>query len=100
MHGEQSLLRGLVDSGRKVLAGLLFMLPGVLSDGFALMLLMLPINRGRYGPEPAVAGRTHVRRRTTIDGISADSTDGPLARCSRRYLSRSSSVGSSLPARR
>jgi len=51
-----------------VLAGLLFMLPGVLSDGFALMLLMLPINRGRYGPEPAVAGRMHVRRRTTIDG--------------------------------
>lgn len=68
LHGEQSLLRGLVDSGRKVLAGLLFMLPGVLSDGFALMLLMLPINRGRYGPEPAVAGRTHARRRITIDG--------------------------------
>jgi len=51
-----------------ITTGLLFMLPGVLSDGFALMLLMLPINRGRYGPEPAVAGRTHVRRRTTIDG--------------------------------
>ena len=68
LHGEQSLLRGLVDSGRKVLAGLLFMLPGVLSDGLALMLLLLPINHGRYGPEPAVAGRSHAHRRTTIDG--------------------------------
>jgi len=68
LHGEQSLLRGLVDSGRKVLAGLLFILPGVLSDGLALMLLLLPINHGRYGPQPAVAGRTHPRRRTTIDG--------------------------------
>ena len=29
MHGEQPLLRGLLDSGRKVLAGLLFILPGV-----------------------------------------------------------------------
>ncbi|MEO5764467.1 MAG: FxsA family protein [Casimicrobiaceae bacterium] len=63
LHGEQSLLRGLVDSGRKVLAGLLFMLPGVLSDALALMLLMLPINRG---PQPAVAGRPP--QRTPIDG--------------------------------
>ena len=68
LHGDQAVLRGLVDSGRKVLAGLLFMLPGVLSDGIALMLLMLPINHGRYDPQPAVAGRTHSRRRTTIDG--------------------------------
>ena len=68
LHGDQSLLRGLVDSGRKVLAGLLFMLPGVLSDGLALMLLMLPINHGRYGPEPAVAGRPHHVRRAPIDG--------------------------------
>ncbi len=32
MHGEQSMLRGLVDSGRKQLAALLFLLPGVISD--------------------------------------------------------------------
>ena len=69
LHGDQSLLRGLVDSGRKVLAGLLFMLPGVLSDFIALMLLLLPINHGRYGPEPAVAGRSHhTRHRAPIDG--------------------------------
>jgi UPF0716 protein FxsA len=47
MHGEQALLRGLVDSGRKVLAGLLFLMPGVISDLFALLLLALPINLGR-----------------------------------------------------
>jgi UPF0716 protein FxsA len=68
LHGEQSLLRGLVDSGRKVLAGLLFMLPGVLSDLIALMLIMLPLNIGHYGPQPAVAGRSHPRQRATIDG--------------------------------
>ena len=32
MHGEQPLLRGLLDSGRKVLAGVLLLLPGVISD--------------------------------------------------------------------
>jgi UPF0716 protein FxsA len=57
MHGEQPLLRGLVDSGRKVLAGLLFLLPGIVSDLFALVLLALPLNLGReFAPRPATAG--------------------------------------------
>ena len=47
MHGEQSLLRGLVDSGRKVAAAVLFLLPGIVSDLIALVLLALPINLGR-----------------------------------------------------
>lgn len=68
LHGEQSLLRGLVDSGRKVLAALLLMLPGVMSDVLAVMLLLLPINHGRYGPQPAMAGRAHLRGREAIDG--------------------------------
>jgi len=63
LHGEQSLLRGLVDSGRKVLAALLLMLPGVMSDVLALMLLLLPINQ-----QPAMAGRPHMRRGQSIDG--------------------------------
>ncbi len=59
MHGEQSLLRGLLDSGRKVLAGFLFLLPGVVSDLIALLLLALPLNVGRgLGPLPATAGRS------------------------------------------
>ena len=37
MHGEQFALRGLFDSGRKVLAGVLFLLPGVISDLMALV---------------------------------------------------------------
>jgi FxsA cytoplasmic membrane protein. len=40
-------MRGLVDSGRKVLAGMLFLLPGLLSDLLAIALLLLPINLGR-----------------------------------------------------
>jgi UPF0716 protein FxsA len=58
MHGEQPLLRGLVDSGRKVLAGVLFLLPGVVSDLIALVLLALPLNLGReFAPHTASAGR-------------------------------------------
>lgn len=68
LHGEQSLLRGLVDSGRKVLAGLLLMIPGIVSDGIALLLLLLPINNGRFGPQPAPAGRTAMRPGSAIDG--------------------------------
>jgi UPF0716 protein FxsA len=65
LHGEQSLLRGVVDSGRRVLAGLLLLLPGVLSDLLALMLLMLPINIGG-SPLPASVGRGI--RRDAIEG--------------------------------
>jgi len=46
MHGEYSLLRGLLDSGRKVLAAFLLMLPGILSDVMALLLLALPLSYG------------------------------------------------------
>ena len=57
MHGEQPLLRGLFDSGRKVLAGMLFLLPGVISDVMALALLALRFNLGReYAPHAATAG--------------------------------------------
>jgi UPF0716 protein FxsA len=68
MHGEQPLLRGLVDSGRKVLAGLLFLLPGVLSDLIALVLLALPLNLGReFAPSTAAAGQFGGRA-SAIDG--------------------------------
>ncbi len=66
MHGEQSLLRGLLDSGRKVLAGFLFLTPGIVSDLFALLLLALPLNVGSpFGPRPVTAGR---RRGRELDG--------------------------------
>ncbi len=56
MHGEQALLRGLVDSGRKVAAAVLFLLPGVVSDLIALVLLALPINLGRRVEARAASG--------------------------------------------
>jgi UPF0716 protein FxsA len=64
MHGEQSLLRGLVDSGRKVLAAMLLILPGIVSDLVALLLLALPINVGRR-VEAAATGRR-------LDAIEGD----------------------------
>jgi UPF0716 protein FxsA len=57
MHGEQALLRGLLDSGRKVLAGFLLLLPGVISDVMALVLLALPLNIGSRDYVPRAAGR-------------------------------------------
>ena len=69
LHGEQWLMRGLLDSGRKVLAGFLLILPGLLSDVIALMLLALPLNIGRsFEPQPAAAGRWQQGEFDAIDG--------------------------------
>jgi UPF0716 protein FxsA len=69
LHGEQPLMRGVVDSGRKVLAGFLLLLPGLVSDLIALALLMLPINTGQgYEPQPVAAGRGTLRRGDALDG--------------------------------
>jgi len=64
MHGEQSLLRGLFDSGRKILAAFLLLLPGVMSDLLALVLLALPLNIGREAYEPSAAPDASQGRRT------------------------------------
>ena len=47
LRGDQPQMRGLVDSGRKVLAAMLFIMPGIISDALAVALLLLPINLGR-----------------------------------------------------
>ena len=66
LHGEQPILRGVVDSGRKVLAAFLLILPGIASDLMALVLLALPMNVGRrFEPQPQYAGRVP---RDAIDG--------------------------------
>ena len=68
MHGEQPLLRGLFDSGRKVLAGMLLLLPGVLSDVMALALLALRFNLGHeYATRTAGSGDYRGRHKS-IDG--------------------------------
>jgi UPF0716 protein FxsA len=70
MHGEESLLRGLVDSGRKVLAGFLLILPGVISDVMALVLLALPLNIGSrdHAPHAAAFGRSRPPRDAAFEG--------------------------------
>jgi UPF0716 protein FxsA len=75
LHGEQALLRGLLDSGRKVLAAFLLIIPGVVTDLVALMLLALPLNVGHgYRPQPASAGRW------PRQGSNFDSLDGDFRR--------------------
>lgn len=67
MHGEQLLLRGLFDSGRKVLAGVLLIVPGILSDVMALALLALRFNLGpQYARRAAGGGDFH--RHKSLDG--------------------------------
>ncbi len=68
MYGPDSLLRGLLDSGRKVLAGFLFLLPGVLSDGMALLLLLVPINVGPVLQMQTTTVRGSPRRPSTLEG--------------------------------
>ena len=67
MHGEHFALRGLFDSGRKVLAGGLFLLPGVISDLLALVLLALPLNVG-HNLEPQSAHPYRRGRPGAFDG--------------------------------
>ncbi|HKE41262.1 MAG TPA: FxsA family protein [Casimicrobiaceae bacterium] len=62
LRGDEPLLRGLLDSGRKVLAALLLILPGIVSDLIALTLLSLPFNLGS-----PLATQTIGSGRRTID---------------------------------
>lgn len=67
LRGDQPLLRGLLDSGRKVLAALLLILPGIVSDMVALLLLLLPFNLGaRFEAQPAAIGNGF--RRDSVEG--------------------------------
>jgi len=67
LRGDQPLLRGLLDSGRKIVAALLLILPGIGSDLIALLLLLLPINLGvPFSPQPATIGRAFGR--DALDG--------------------------------
>jgi len=68
LRGDRPLMRGLVDSGRKVLAALFLILPGVLSDIIAILLLLFPINVGApFSPQTVGAGYG-VRRTDALDG--------------------------------
>lgn len=67
MHGEQPLLRGLVDSGRKVLAALLLLVPGIISDLMALVLLAFPINLGERAAARSVGPRQYEGEFRRID---------------------------------
>jgi len=67
LRGDQPLLRGLLDSGRRILAALLLILPGVISDVIALLLLLLPFNLGApFATQSAAIGRGFGRE--TIEG--------------------------------
>jgi UPF0716 protein FxsA len=71
LRGDQPLLRGLLDSGRRILAALLLILPGIVSDVIALLLLLLPINLGApLATQPAGVTR----------GFARDSLEGDFHR--------------------
>lgn len=58
LSGQAPLLSSLLDSGRKVLAGILFILPGIVTDIAALALLALPINlTGRLQTQASGGGK-------------------------------------------
>lgn len=53
----QFSLAAIIDSSRTVLAGLLLIFPGIISDVMALVLLLLPIREPAYQYAPARADR-------------------------------------------
>src|SRR5438105_14183852 len=62
LRGDQPLMRGLLDSCRRILAALLLILPGIVSDVIALLLLLLPINLGALlATQPAGVSRSFGR---------------------------------------
>jgi UPF0716 protein FxsA len=68
LRGDRPLMRGLFDSGRKVLAAILLILPGILSDIIAVVLLLLPINVGApFAPQTVGAG-FGMRRGDALEG--------------------------------
>ena len=68
LRGDQPLQLGLLDSGRKVLAAVLLIIPGIVSDLMALALLMLPVNLGTtFARQAAGVGRGYSRR-DPLDG--------------------------------
>lgn len=60
-------LAAIIDSFRTVLAGLLLIFPGIVSDVMALMLLLLPVREPAF--EPARATRTQRGVRMGADGV-------------------------------
>jgi UPF0716 protein FxsA len=70
LRGDQPLLRGLLDSGRRILAALLLILPGIVSDAIALLLLLLPMNLGTpFAAQSAgVSGMSRTFGRDAIEG--------------------------------
>ena len=104
LHGEQPLLRGLLDSGRKVLAGVLLILPGrdqrparAAAAGAADQ--RRPQLRRRRRAGPGRVRRRRDRRRVPAPRLTRRPSTGGRGRAE-RYFIRSISVGSSLPARR
>jgi UPF0716 protein FxsA len=67
LRGDRPLLRGQLDSGRKILAAVLLILPGIMSDLLALLLLALPFNLGSpLATQPVAFGRGF--RNESLDG--------------------------------
>ena len=68
LRGDQPLMRGLLDSGRKVLAAVLLILPGIVSDLIALVLLLLPINVGARFAPVGISAAYSVGNGDSLDG--------------------------------
>jgi len=71
LHSGQSPLVAFFDSGRTLLAGLLLIFPGVISDVIALGLLLIPRPRRRVFTTPADDGviEGEYRRETSSDRL-------------------------------
>jgi UPF0716 protein FxsA len=69
LRSDRPVTRSLLDSGRRIIAGLFFIFPGVLSDAVAVVLLLWPIRL--TGGEKPFAGNKKSTKKTgtkTVEG--------------------------------
>lgn len=59
LRSDKPVARSLLDSGRKIIAGLFFIFPGVLSDFIAAILLLVPI---RFTGKTSVPGSNNEKK--------------------------------------
>ena len=60
--------RAVFGSAKNLLAGVLLILPGIISDVLAVVLLLLPGTMHTHGPDPTSAGRRRAANDEVIEG--------------------------------
>jgi UPF0716 protein FxsA len=73
-------LAAFIDSFRTVLAGLLLIFPGLISDVMAMVLLLIPVREPAFMHAHTSHGNSHANRSTPADNLPGNTLDGEFRR--------------------